>query len=104
MPEKHTEKLRISSKSAPVVTLTGEGSATYIYFNRGAKYSHTISKSDWPVLAIDVAEDGSVIGVESIGFREITLTAILKKAGLKVPASLASRAKYVVDEKQLAAA
>ena len=84
----------------PVVTLTGEGSACYIYLNRGAKYARTITKSNWPVLTIDVADDGSVIGIESIGFKEITLNAILKRAGLKASPEVANRAKYVVEEKQ----
>ena len=94
--------LTIPAKAAPVVEITGEGSAAYIWFNRGAKYARTITKSNWPVLAIDVAEDGSVIGVESIGFKEITMRHILEKAGLKAPASLENRAKYVVAEKEFA--
>ena len=103
---KHTERLqlRIPSKCEPVVQLTGEGSAAYIYLNRGAKYARTITKSTWPVLTIDVAEDGSVIGIESIGFKEITFTAIMEKAGLKAPTGMAGRAKYMVAERELAAA
>ena len=89
---------RIACQSDPIVEITGEGTAAYIWFNRNAKYHRTITKSNWPVLAIDVSKDGTVIGVEAVGFKEFTLTRVLEKAGLKAPASLANRARYIHAE------
>ncbi|MGH8021858.1 MAG: hypothetical protein ACREIA_26960 [Opitutaceae bacterium] len=97
MPSKRerSEIRSIRPRHAPVVEITGEGSATYIWFNRTGKHARTIEISKWPVLLVDLDARGEVIGVETAGFREFTINAVLKKAGLKAPADLLKRTRYV---------
>ena len=90
--------MRIRSNRAPVVKLTGEGSSVYIYFQPGAKVAKTVNKSTWPVLNVDLASDGSVVGVEAVGLPEFTLNYVMEKAGLKIPPSMARQARYMHAE------
>ncbi len=90
--------MRIRSNRAPLVKLTGEGSSVYVYFQPGAKVAKTVNKSTWPVLNIDLAADGSVVGVEAVGLPEFTLNYVMDKAGVKIPPSMARQARYMHAE------
>lgn len=98
MPKKAVstfEIKRIACETDPIVEITGEGTCAYVWFNRDAKYARTITRSTWPVLNIDISDKGEVIGVEAVGFQEFTLGSVIEKAGLKAPASLVNRARYI---------
>ncbi len=90
--------MHVSTSTAPVVKLTGEGSSVYVYFQPGVKIARTVNKSTWPVVNIDLAADGSVVGVEAVGLPEFTLQYVLDQAGLKVPVSVAKQARYLHAE------
>ena len=66
----------------------------YVYFRPEAKVARTVNKSTWPVLNIDLAADGSVVGVEAVGLPEFTLNYVMDKAGVKIPPSMARQARY----------
>lgn len=86
--------MRVTTSTPPVVQLTGEGSAAYVYFQRGVPVAKTVTKSTWPVINIDLAADGSVVGIEAVGIPEFTLNFIAERAGVQVPAEVARRARY----------
>ena len=69
--------------------------AVYVSLRQGLKIAQTIVKQEWPLVAIDVAADGRVIGFESVGAPSFTLKTLFKEAGIKAPARLAETAKFV---------
>jgi hypothetical protein len=93
MAEKYS--FTVLTKETPIVEISGEGSCTYVWFNRSAKYAKTVTKSTWPVLNIDLAENDEVIGIEAVGIKEFTLRRMLQQAGVKVPEKMINDARYI---------
>lgn len=76
-------QFKVTSKTPPVVEVSSVG--LYVRFSK-VKVDQTIVRCDWPHVAIDLAEDGSVIGLECIPLPEqMTLGKLAKTAGLKLP-------------------
>ena len=85
----------IRSKIPPVVEITGECSAAYVWFNRRSKFARTISLGTWPVLNIDLDETDAVIGIEAIGYKKFSIKRLLAEAGVEAPPGLIRRTRYV---------
>ena len=85
----------IKSRKAPIVEITGEGSAAYVWFNRSAKWSRTITRKTWPVLNIDLDAADRVIGIEAVGYKDFSIDRILSEAGVVAPKSLLRQARYI---------
>ena len=49
-------------------------------------------------MAVDLDERGEVVGIESVGCREITIHGILERADVQAPSIDFSRAKIVPTE------
>lgn len=74
---------------------TGTPGAVYIQLRHGLKVANTVVKQQWPLIAIDYAKDGRVIGFEAVGHESFTLTALFRAAGISVPARLSERARFL---------
>jgi uncharacterized protein YuzE len=100
MPAKKSYSKHIPPDAEPIVEIAGKDAACYIRLtpahDHNANYSHTITKHRWPMLNIDISKDGHIMGIETIGFKDITLGTILKKAGLKAPNETINRTKYIL--------
>lgn len=64
--------------------------ASYLTVKEG-KVAKTEVLREWPLLAVDRARDGSVIGVESVGGGGANLLEMLRAAGFRVSAQLLGR-------------
>ena len=74
-------QFRVPSKHKPSVEITNGG--LYVRFQNGVKASKTIIRSEWPHVAVDIAEDNSVIGIECVPAPfQFSIGAIAKKAGV----------------------
>lgn len=93
MPE--SLQLRIRTKIAPVVQLTGEGRSVYVRFQPGRKVCRTVTRSEWPLVNVDLAADDSVVGVEAVGMQEFTVMHVLDAARVHAPKWLLSRTRYL---------
>jgi hypothetical protein len=74
---------------------TGTPGAVYVKIRDGLKVSRTTVRQQWPLVAVDYAEDGRVIGVEAVGIESFTLQALFRIAGIRVSARAAQRAEFL---------
>ena len=70
--------------------VSGLSRACYLRFS-DLKVKKTEVLREWPLLAVDRAANGSVVGVESVGGDGFNLGEMLRAAGLRVSASLIDR-------------
>lgn len=75
-----------SDISSILVTIDSQEQAVYVTLREGLKSARTEVKNEWPLLTVDYARDGRVIGVESVGVAKFSLKLLLKEAGVRVPA------------------
>jgi uncharacterized protein YuzE len=95
MPKKIKFRVNVTKPSAPVVEVDTVAQALYVYFQRGVKVAKTVVQNQWPLVAVDLDKDGGVIGVEACGVDEFTLSPVLDKARVEIPARLLNSARYV---------
>ncbi|MBA3849411.1 MAG: hypothetical protein C0502_05375 [Opitutus sp.] len=88
--QRETEALTIDVKLD-----TGTPGAVYIQLRQGLKVARTVASQAWPLVAIDYARDGRVIGIEAVGHESFTLTALLRAAGVRSPNRLAQNARFL---------
>jgi uncharacterized protein YuzE len=74
---------------------TGTPGAVYLQLRHGLPVDRTEVKQSWPLIAIDYAADGRVIGIEAVGHFSFTLTALLRAAGIRSTAKLAQGARFL---------
>lgn len=83
MAKKHLQ-FTVPSKHKPGVEIDDAG--IYVRFQSGVKADKTIVRSDWPHVALDVAADGSIIGIECVPApQRFTIGQIAKRAGVTLP-------------------
>jgi|GEM_PF-4769709 len=66
--------------------------AIYLGLREHLKVARTDVRQNWPLVAVDLARDGRVIGIECVGAAGLKLDVILKQAGVTLPASVLRRA------------
>ena len=87
--------LRAPAGAVPRITITDAG--LYVSFKRPAGRIRTIVRRLWPHLAVDLDQSGTVVGIEAIPFpRRFALHEIAVRAGVRLPAKAALRARIVV--------
>jgi uncharacterized protein YuzE len=93
MSKGHSFRFTITSRQPPVVQITDEG--LYIYFKPGSVAHKTIVRHRWPLVAIDLNEDGEIIGVEAVPPPEnFTLRELIAKAGGKITDKALANAQF----------
>ena len=95
MSKKINFKVKVTKPCIPVVEVDTMAQALYVYFQRGVKIARTVVQSQWPLVTVDLDKDGGVIGVEACGVNEFTLSPVLDKARVEIPAKLLNAARYV---------
>ena len=80
-------KLVIHSKQAPVVEIDPEAGATYVYFqNPRKKVATTVNRCHrGMIINVDLDSNNEVIGIESIGAKEISISKLLECAKINAP-------------------
>lgn len=90
-----THILIVKSHSAPVVEIDTEAQAAYVRFKK-AKVARTLRRrSKWPIVTIDLDDNGDVIGVEFVGVRHFNLEYLLKRVPIKAPRNAIDKVSYV---------
>lgn len=89
--QQETEVLRIEVRFD-----TGTPGAIYVKIRDGLKVARTTVRQQWPLVAVDQAEDGRVIGIEAVGIEAFTLQNLFRAAGLRLPARASQQAVIVV--------
>jgi hypothetical protein len=74
---------------------TGTPGAVYVQLRQGLKVAQTTVRQQWPLVAVDYATDGRVVGIEAVGHESFTLTALFRVAGIRAPSRLVETAKFV---------
>jgi len=88
MAKKHFQ-FTVPGKHKPSVELSADG--LYVRFQTGVQAAETILRSEWPHVAVDLAANGSVIGIECVPTPErFTLGSIAKKAGVALPSRISA--------------
>ena len=92
----HNYILRFPRNEPPTVEIDNEASAAYVRFQKDAKVAKTVLHSiEGFFAAVDLDDKGDVIGVEFVGAVDFTLNKLLVPLRMEVPASIASRTRYV---------
>jgi hypothetical protein len=94
---KPTSMRKLKAKTAPVVELDSGAHSAYVRFSRLPVSRTEIIEEEGPFVTMDFANDDSVIGIELVGVKEFTLTALTKftKGSFDIPKHLQQRARYV---------
>ena len=91
----HRHRIVVGSKAPPTVEVDTDAVAVYVRFKR-AKIARTESRpADEGNLAIDFDENGEVVGVEAIGFRNFNVRTLLAKAAVEAPHANLDNCKYM---------
>lgn len=93
--KKARTSLEIERLTVKVKLDTGTPGAIYVQLRQGLKVAKTTVRQPWPLVAVDYAADGRVIGIEAVGHKSFTLTALFRAAGIRAPSRLAEAAKFV---------
>ena len=88
--------ITIASGTPPVVEIDTEARAAYIRFSH-AKVERTIPiDSELTLVAMDLDERGSVVGIEVVGATEFSIAELLKLAPVTpLTDNMLSKARYV---------
>ncbi len=93
--EQHTHTLIVKASRPPTIEVDSEACAIYIRF-RHARVARTIPRETPGMhLAVDVDDKGAVIGIEAIGFKEMSLEAFLERADVQAPNINLSQARII---------
>jgi len=98
MKKRHT--IKVNSNTPPTVELDSEAHAAYVRFTKRVVYRTEVVACDTSIVTIDIARDGSVIGVELVGVAEFTIGRLLEGAGISAPKTALNNARYVAAKKQ----
>ncbi|MBM3855433.1 MAG: hypothetical protein FJ399_20145 [Verrucomicrobia bacterium] len=89
MPQKHFQ-FTVPSRHKASVEINDTG--LYVRFQPGVRAANTVLRSEWPHVAVDLAPDGSVVGIECVPVpNQFTLGAIANQAGVMLPASIRAK-------------
>lgn len=78
----------VKSKTAPIVELDMMAHAAYVRFKKGGVVRTIARQTEQMHLAVDVDKNGNVIGIEAVGFTELRLDKLIKKANVQMPPGL----------------
>jgi uncharacterized protein YuzE len=87
--------LLVKSKTHPTVEIDTEASAAYVRFKKRKVAKTLRHPSKWPLVAIDLDENGDVIGVEFIGVKKYTIGYLLRQVPIKAPPAVLGKTEYV---------
>ena len=88
MAKKHFQ-FTTTSKQPPSIELDEAG--IYVRFQQGVKADKTIIRSHWPHVAVDLAADGSLLGIECVPVpNQFSIGQLAKQAGVTLPARLSA--------------
>jgi hypothetical protein len=80
-------QFEVPVNAVPLVEISDVG--VYVRFQIGARVKKTLVRSEWPHIAVDLAADGSVIGIESVPAPgKFTVGRLAEQAGVFVPAGV----------------
>ena len=88
-PTHHT--FRVKSKTAPTIELDNAGGCIYIRFSQKDVFKTIEQVSGYPCILLDLDKNDDVIGIESVGVKEVTVNFIKKaveQAKVFTPATL----------------
>ena len=87
----------IKSTQPPVVEIDEEAWAVYVRFNKGTVAKTVELPSLQGMVTVDFDRSEKVLGIELIGVREFTITALLKRVPrIQLPnAGLLAKARYI---------
>ena len=88
MAKKHFQ-FTTTSKQPPSIELDEAG--LYVRFQPGVKAAKTIIRSTWPHVAVDLAIDGSLVGIECVPVpNQFSIGQLAKQAGVTLPARMSA--------------
>ncbi|AHF94469.1 hypothetical protein OPIT5_16750 [Opitutaceae bacterium TAV5] len=99
-----TEKQwKVPDNALPTMAVLGD--RLYLKFKPGTPVDHTVPVKNSPLVLVDVAENGEVLGIERIPEpRSWSVESICKEARVKIPAAVAARTKVKVHREEAAVA
>ena len=89
------EMIKITSTRPPVVELDSTAHAAYVRFSRKKVAKTELVNSGKTFVTVDMAADGSVIGIELVGVDEFSIDTLLDQSKVKAPKSLTRKTRYV---------
>ena len=92
--KKH-HQIKIESTTPPTVELDSEAHAAYVRFSTKKVARTDVVACDKAIVTVDLAKDGSVIGVELVGVVEFTIQRLLEASGISAPSRLMREARYI---------
>jgi uncharacterized protein YuzE len=87
--------IRAEASNSPIVEVDSQSHCAYIRFSRKPVARTEDCSHGETIATIDLAEDGSVIGVELVRVEEFRINALAESAGLDLPESAMRNARYV---------
>jgi hypothetical protein len=86
----------IKSTRPPVVEIDEQAWAVYVRFNKGTVAKTVELPSPQGLVTVDFDRTEKVLGVELIGVREFTISALLKRVPrIQVPNAVLAKARYI---------
>ena len=80
-------ELEVPGDARPSLEVSDAG--IYVRFQMGVRAEKTLLRSEWPHLAVDLASNGTVVGIECVPVPEkFTIGQLAKQAGVFVPPSV----------------
>jgi uncharacterized protein YuzE len=92
--KKH-HQIRIQTNAPPTVELDSEAHAAYVRFSTRKVARTDVVACDTAIVTVDLARDGSVIGVELVGVVEFTIQRLLEASGITASDKLMREARYI---------
>jgi hypothetical protein len=94
MSEKqHRCRFQVSSATPPVVEIDGAAGSVYVRFKKTRVARTILSHCDHGVINLDVTDQNEVVGIEAVGFSELSIGTILAMAKVDAPKVDFSRLK-----------
>ena len=94
--ERHS--FQVQSATPPTLEIDTQASSVYVRFKRAVVAKTISNESKFAHFAVDLNSRNEVIGIEAVGVREFSLTAILRRAKVTAPRLDVSKARYISAE------
>src|SRR5476649_2517874 len=84
----------VNSARPPIIEIDPQCQAIYVRFS-GKTVAKTLERSsDGMIVTLDLDRDGEVVGIEGIGFKECSLSGLLKAANVRTERMDFSKARW----------
>ena len=87
--------IKIKSTKPPIVGLDSTAHAAYVRFSKKKVAKTELVNSGKTFVTMDLAADGSVIGIELVGVNEFSIDTLLDQSKVQAPKSLTRKTRYV---------